>query len=73
MNYYRKRHEDQRLDMLKDHMDLFENKKVLDIGCNTGLITIGVAKLFKPSLVLGIDIDKDLIGELICGGFSRIV
>merc|ERR1712142_1009751 len=39
----------------------FEDKDVLDIGCNIGHITISVAKNSKPSKIVGVDIDKKLI------------
>jgi len=39
----------------------FEDKDVLDIGCNIGHITISVAKNMKPSKIVGVDIDKKLI------------
>jgi len=39
----------------------FEEKDVLDIGCNIGHITISVAKNNKPSKIVGVDIDKKLI------------
>jgi len=39
----------------------FEDKDVLDIGCNIGHITISVAKSSKPSKIVGVDIDKKLI------------
>ena len=39
----------------------FEDKDVLDIGCNIGHITISIGKNFSPLKVVGIDIDKKLI------------
>jgi len=39
----------------------FEDKDVLDIGCNIGHITISIAKNNKPSKIVGVDIDKKLI------------
>ncbi len=39
----------------------FEDKEVLDIGCNIGHITISIGKNFSPLKVVGIDIDKKLI------------
>nr|CAB3504703.1 unnamed protein product [Digitaria exilis] len=39
----------------------FENKDCLDIGCNQGLVTIGLAMKFKCQRILGIDIDSGLI------------
>ena len=51
--------EDLRLQYFKNSW--FEDKEVLDIGCNIGHITISVAKNFSPLKVVGIDIDKKLI------------
>ena len=39
----------------------FDSKQILDIGCNTGLITLAIARDFKPSHIVGIDIDPQLI------------
>ena len=39
----------------------FEDKDVLDIGCNIGHITISIGKNYSPLKVVGIDIDKKLI------------
>jgi 2-polyprenyl-3-methyl-5-hydroxy-6-metoxy-1,4-benzoquinol methylase len=66
-NYYFKRlgageqQTDFRLELLKAHPDCFKGKKVLDIGCNSGFITINFAKLLLPASVLGIDIDGSLV------------
>ncbi|XP_075249911.1 7SK snRNA methylphosphate capping enzyme-like isoform X1 [Convolutriloba macropyga] len=40
----------------------FKEKTVLDIGCNTGHLTLSLARKFLPKRVDAIDIDKDLIG-----------
>ena len=50
---------DPRLSLLKK--EWFEGKEVLDIGCNTGQITLTIAKEFSPSLIIGLDIDENLI------------
>ncbi|KAL2929120.1 putative RNA methyltransferase At5g51130, partial [Bienertia sinuspersici] len=42
---------------------LFEGKDCLDIGCNSGLITINIAKKFTCRTILGIDIDNDRIND----------
>ena len=56
--------EDVRLEFLKIFSEShFQSKKVLDIGCNSGLITLSVAKMFNPIAILGIDIDSGLIGK----------
>lgn len=38
-----------------------KDARVLDIGCNGGLVTVAVAQHFAPSLALGLDIDPSLI------------
>ncbi|KAI8338465.1 Bicoid-interacting protein 3-domain-containing protein [Chlamydoabsidia padenii] len=40
---------------------LFKNKIVLDIGCNSGNLTIALAQHCQPKHILGIDIDESLI------------
>ncbi len=39
----------------------FEGKDVLDIGCNVGHVTLAIAKNLKPSKIVGMDIDGQLI------------
>ncbi|XP_028297383.1 7SK snRNA methylphosphate capping enzyme-like [Gouania willdenowi] len=39
----------------------FEGKEVLDLGCNTGHITLYIAKMLRPARILGLDIDADLV------------
>eukprot|EP01087_Luapelamoeba_hula_P002943 TRINITY_DN12770_c0_g1_i1.p1 TRINITY_DN12770_c0_g1~~TRINITY_DN12770_c0_g1_i1.p1 ORF type:complete len:296 (+),score=61.34 TRINITY_DN12770_c0_g1_i1:10-897(+) len=39
----------------------FEGRDVLDVGCNTGCVTLGIAQLYSPSYILGVDIDQVLI------------
>ncbi|KAL0000050.1 hypothetical protein SO802_019652 [Lithocarpus litseifolius] len=65
-NYYGYRigqdlHEDPRLNVFKK--ELFEDKECLDIGCNSGIITILIAKKFRCRSILGIDIDSDRIED----------
>lgn len=50
---------DSRLESLK--IEWFENKDVLDIGCNVGHVTLQIARDFRPNKIIGLDIDKDLI------------
>jgi len=39
----------------------FENKSVLDIGCNVGHLTLSLALSYQPKKITGIDIDANLI------------
>lgn len=55
----RKHMVDQRLDVFRK--EWFEGKNCLDVGCNTGKVTILIAKHFLPSKIVGIDIDSNLI------------
>ena len=41
--------------------ELFKGKDVLDIGCNTGQVTVRIAKEFEPRRIVGIDIDDSLV------------
>jgi 2-polyprenyl-3-methyl-5-hydroxy-6-metoxy-1,4-benzoquinol methylase len=50
---------DERLRLMKK--EWFENKSVLDVGCNRGHITYAIAKLFSPKFILGIDIDLKMV------------
>ncbi|XP_050304543.1 7SK snRNA methylphosphate capping enzyme-like isoform X2 [Anthonomus grandis grandis] len=52
---------DHRLRVFSHHPYLFENKDILDIGCNIGHITLSVARDFRARTVTGIDIDPKLI------------
>uniref|UniRef100_A0A1B0GEA7 RNA methyltransferase n=1 Tax=Glossina morsitans morsitans TaxID=37546 RepID=A0A1B0GEA7_GLOMM len=54
---------DVRLDVFDAYSDLFAGKSVLDIGCNTGILTIEVAKRFKVKSIIGLDIDRHLIDQ----------
>ena len=38
-----------------------EGKRVLDIGCNSGAITIELARSLNPRHIMGVDIDASLI------------
>ncbi|KAL2555210.1 putative RNA methyltransferase [Forsythia ovata] len=65
-NYYGYRvgqdlEEDPRIKALK--REWFEGKKCLDIGCNSGLITIAIAKKFCCQSILGVDVDGDRIED----------
>ena len=52
--------DDPRLALLK--REWFVGKTCLDIGCNTGHVTLHIAKEFLPEKIVGIDIDGNLIG-----------
>lgn len=43
----------------------FENRNVLDIGCNDGTITLLIALKYFPKLIRGIDIDYTLINKAV--------
>ncbi|XP_071737254.1 probable RNA methyltransferase At5g51130 [Rutidosis leptorrhynchoides] len=65
-NYYSYRidqglEEDPRIKVLRK--EWFEGKKCLDIGCNSGLITINIAKKFCCEKIVGVDIDSARIAD----------
>ncbi|XVF49138.1 hypothetical protein PTKIN_Ptkin03bG0244200 [Pterospermum kingtungense] len=67
-NYYgyrigpgREVEEDPRIKVLKK--EWFEGKDCLDIGCNSGVITIQIARKYKCKSILGLDIDSGLIED----------
>ncbi|KAM9846732.1 7SK snRNA methylphosphate capping enzyme [Aulostomus maculatus] len=39
----------------------FEGKHVLDLGCNSGHVTLYIAKMLRPARILGLDIDSGLV------------
>ncbi|KAG0052435.1 hypothetical protein BGZ83_002601 [Gryganskiella cystojenkinii] len=41
----------------------FRGKRVLDIGCNAGLLTVFIAMHYQPHKIEGVDIDPSLIGK----------
>ncbi|XP_071908800.1 probable RNA methyltransferase At5g51130 [Coffea arabica] len=53
--------EDPRLKVMKK--EWFEGKDCLDIGCNSGIITITIAKKFSCRSILGVDIDRARIDD----------
>ncbi|OZJ05402.1 hypothetical protein BZG36_01982 [Bifiguratus adelaidae] len=62
-NYYGYRNKSMGIDSRLQLLDpaLFKHKRVLDIGCNSGILTIDVALYLQPRYILGVDIDADLI------------
>ncbi|KAJ1921406.1 hypothetical protein H4219_000723 [Mycoemilia scoparia] len=52
-------YDDPRINLLNP--EWISNKRCLDIGCNSGLVTIEVARRFNPKEIVGIDIDQSLI------------
>lgn len=52
---------DHRLKVFSHHPYLFQDKDILDIGCNIGHVTLSVARDFGAKTVIGIDIDDKLI------------
>lgn len=51
--------EDPRVRVLRP--EWFEGKDVLDLGCNSGHLTLYIAKMLRPARILGLDIDGGLI------------
>ncbi|KAM4727449.1 7SK snRNA methylphosphate capping enzyme isoform 1-T2 [Anableps anableps] len=51
--------EDPRIHVLRQ--EWFKGKDVLDLGCNSGHLTLYIAKMFRPARILGLDIDSGLI------------
>ncbi|KAF9577991.1 hypothetical protein BGW38_006471, partial [Lunasporangiospora selenospora] len=53
----------------------FEQKRVLDIGCNSGLITVFLAVHYRPQQIQGVDVDPSLISkarQFVLKTFSQI-
>ncbi|KAK2816083.1 hypothetical protein Q7C36_022354 [Tachysurus vachellii] len=51
--------EDVRIRVFKP--EWFQGKEVLDLGCNTGHMTLTIAKIWRPARIVGLDIDGALI------------
>lgn len=51
--------EDLRLRLLE--ADWFRDKKVLDVGCGAGHMTLAVARSFDPAHILGVELDGRLV------------
>eukprot|EP01080_Neovahlkampfia_damariscottae_P005034 gene5034-8631_t len=50
-----------RINLFRDNKDFFEKKQILDIGCNSGELSLQIAKNIEVKKYLGIDIDEYLI------------
>jgi len=64
LHYYERRNthpdaRDERLNLIPK--EWIKGKKVLDVGCNAGQVTIELARDYGAGKVTGVDIDKDLI------------
>ncbi|XP_028839062.1 7SK snRNA methylphosphate capping enzyme [Denticeps clupeoides] len=51
--------EDPRVHVLRP--EWFQGKDVLDLGCNTGHLTLTIAKNWRPRRIVGLDIDGGLV------------
>uniref|UniRef100_A0A3Q3WQ05 RNA methyltransferase n=1 Tax=Mola mola TaxID=94237 RepID=A0A3Q3WQ05_MOLML len=51
--------EDLRLRLLEANW--FRDKKVLDVGCGTGHMTLAIARKFDPAHILGVELDERLV------------
>ncbi|XP_034745919.1 7SK snRNA methylphosphate capping enzyme [Etheostoma cragini] len=51
--------EDGRVRVLRP--EWFEGKDVLDLGCNSGHLTLYIAKMLRPARIVGLDIDSGLV------------
>ncbi|KAF7666325.1 hypothetical protein LDENG_00110020 [Lucifuga dentata] len=51
--------EDPRLRVFRP--EWFQGKDVLDLGCNSGHVTLYIAKMLRPAHILGLDIDSGLV------------
>ncbi|KAL1137773.1 hypothetical protein AAG570_009469 [Ranatra chinensis] len=52
---------DPRLKLLVNRRELFEGRDVLDVGCNTGHITVSIARDLGARTVVGLDLDRSLV------------
>jgi 7SK snRNA methylphosphate capping enzyme len=63
MSYYSKRKQAEGLDRRLTLLDKswVANKRVLDVGCNSGKVTVDIAQHFQPYRCTGVDIDHQLV------------
>ncbi|KAM0752144.1 Bin3-domain-containing protein [Meredithblackwellia eburnea MCA 4105] len=64
--YYTKRKESQMdpdVRLAKIPKDWFKGARVLDVGCNSGVVTVEIAQTLEAARVTGVDIDGTLIGQ----------
>ncbi|KAI8984703.1 Bicoid-interacting protein 3-domain-containing protein [Mycotypha africana] len=52
---------DPRIDLVD--ASVFKHKRILDIGCNSGNLTIAIAKMYDIISIHGVDIDEGLISK----------
>uniref|UniRef100_A0A3B4YBC2 RNA methyltransferase n=1 Tax=Seriola lalandi dorsalis TaxID=1841481 RepID=A0A3B4YBC2_SERLL len=51
--------DDLRLRLLE--AEWFRDKRVLDVGCGAGHMTLSVARMFEPAHILGVELDRRLV------------
>ena len=52
--------------------NIFSGKRVLDIGCHIGSVSLEIASRYEPLSVLGCDIDHKMI-EVAVSNMQRVV
>lgn len=57
------KYSDERIELLK--LEWFKDKKVLDIGCNDGIIDLMLTTKFEPRMLIGIDVDHRMVKKAI--------
>ena len=45
----------------KQEINIFHDKRILDIGCHNGQMALQIGALYNPKLIIGIDIDTKLV------------